>query len=111
LISVIAASPSPRNFLQKFFRSVHRFGKRAEPRQDRFGERLGVATRNGAKQHKLDQFVIGKRVGASVAKALPKTLAMAEIMWIARILEAHAASTHLVWRGGRSKPSGEAVKI
>jgi len=101
LISVMAASPNTGTSLRSI-RRVHRFGKRAEPRQDRLGERLGVASRYGAKQHKLDHFVIGEGVGARIAKALPKPRDV-RIMWLARILEAHAAG--LIDSGGAGGPS------
>ena len=58
--------------------------------KDGFGQRLGVASRHGAEQDHLEQLVVGKRIGARLAEASPQSLAMAEIVWLAGVLEAHS---------------------
>jgi len=58
--------------------------------KDCFGQGLGVAPRHGAEQDHLEQLVVGKRIGAGLAEASPQSLAMAEIGWLAGVLEAHS---------------------
>ena len=55
----------------------------------------GLVSRRGAEQDQLEQLVIGEGIGARLAEASPKPLVMAEIMWLARILEAHSAFARL----------------
>jgi hypothetical protein len=58
--------------------------------KDRFGQRLGVSPRHRAEQDELEQLVVGKRIGAGLAEPSQQSLAMAEIMWLAGVLEAHS---------------------
>src|SRR6185436_13551397 len=55
--------------------------ERPELGDQRLGQRLDVAPRDGAKQHKLKEFVVGDRIGPGVEEALAQPLAMTEIVW------------------------------
>ena len=80
----------PRHLLQALLRSVQRLAEATELGEDCFGQRLGIAARQGAEQDQLEQLVVGKRIGASLAEALPQPFAVAEIVWLGGgILEAH----------------------
>ena len=70
-----------------------RLGERAETLDQRLGERLDVAPRDGAKQHQLDQLVIGDGLGAGLQQALAQARAMSVVMGIrlAGRLAAHRA--------------------
>ena len=81
----------PRHLEQQILRRVHGLGEGAEAGQDRFGERLRVPARHGAEENELKQLVVGQGVRAAVAKALPQPFAMAEIMRLGDVLEAHVA--------------------
>jgi hypothetical protein len=56
------------------------FRERAKGRDQRLRERLDVAPRQGAEQHRLQQLVIGERIGTDGAEAFAQTLAMAVIV-------------------------------
>jgi hypothetical protein len=72
---------SPRPYLAKPRpRRRHDLGERAELGDQRLGERLDVAARDGAEQHQLQQLVFGDGVGSAAEEAFPQPLAMAEIM-------------------------------
>ena len=60
----------PRN------RRGNHFCERAERRDQRFGEQLEIATRLGAEKHRLQQFIVRKRVGSGFAKAIAQTRSM-----------------------------------
>jgi hypothetical protein len=85
------------NLAQQLFRRVHRLGEGAEAGNERLGQRLGIAPRRGAEQDQLEQLVVGEGVWPRLAEALPEPLAMTEIMWPGRILEAHSAFAHWRW--------------
>ena len=59
---------------------MDRFGERAKGLDQRLGQRLDVAARDGAEQHHFEQFVVAQRVCSRLAKALAQTFAMAVIM-------------------------------
>jgi hypothetical protein len=61
-------------------RSGDGLGERAELGDQRLGEGLHVAPRQGPEQHQLEQFVFGHRVAAGLAEAGAKPLAMPVIM-------------------------------
>ena len=77
------AAAQPLHLLQTLGRGGKHVGEAAEGRQQLLGERLGVAARNGAGKEKLEQLVIGQRIGAGLHEARPQPLAMAEIMRLA----------------------------
>ncbi len=81
----------PRHLLEQILRGVHRLGEGAEAGKNRLGEGLRVAARHGAEQHQLQQLVVGQGVRPALAKALPEPFAMAEIMRLGDVLEAHVA--------------------
>lgn len=58
-------------------------GERAEPLDQRLGDRLGVAPRDQAKKQQLEDFVVGKRGVAQLTEAVTQPLAMAMIMFMA----------------------------
>jgi hypothetical protein len=89
----MAASPSP--FLgEPRDRRGDDFGERAEGRDQRLGERLDVAARQGAEQDEFEQLVVGQRLVASGAETLAQPLAVAVIMGL-RLGEALAALAFL----------------
>src|ERR1700758_5622996 len=77
--STIAASPNPR---PRATLGPRRHGRceRAGPLDERFGERLDVAPRHGAKQNKLDEFIFGQCVAAALAEPLAQPLTMTKIV-------------------------------
>ena len=92
------------------------FGEGAEAREQRLGERLDVAARDGAKQHQFEQFVIGQRLGAGLAEAVAQPLAMAEIMRRASASSAGGRRLRHARGSRRSvgrmvQPFGDSVKI
>ena len=98
-------------------RRVDHFGERAEAREQPLGERLGVAARDGAEQHQLEQFVVGQRLGAALAEALAQPLAMARVIGdrlpetserSARLGSSAAVFRHRSWRVAQLCPSGRA---
>jgi len=57
-----------RRYLEHVFqRRRQDGGHRAEARDQRLGQRLDVAARDGAEQHQLQQFIIGERLGPGLA--------------------------------------------
>ena len=52
-------------------------GEGSEPLQQRLGDRLHIAARNGTKQNQFQHLVIGERVCAHVAKAGAQALPVA----------------------------------
>ena len=79
-----------RHLLQALLRRIQRLGEASEVGKDGFGQRLGVAPRHRAEQDELEQLVVGKRIVAGLAEASPLPLAMAEIVWLAGVLETHS---------------------
>ena len=56
------------------------FGEGAEAGEQVLGDRLGVATADGAEQHHLEQLVVRHGIGAALAEAVLQAVAMAEEM-------------------------------
>ena len=109
---MIAASPRPGTSRSRSSGAFERLGELPNRARMRLGERLGVAPRHRPEQHQLQQLVIGQGVGAGVAEAPPQPLAMAEIMRLAGILEAHSSLGPLIaYRAAGRSPLGERVKI
>ena len=111
--------------------------ERAEPGQQRLGQRLDVAARDRAEQLQFEQFVVGQG-GELAAGALAQPLAVAVEMRprrfdrarrrgrpevrlrglgkVARSVHAERCSSFVrarqsAWTGGLKRPAGEAVKI
>jgi hypothetical protein len=55
-------------------------GEGAELGDQRFGQRLDVALRNGAEHHQFEQFVIADRLGAGLAETRAQALAVTVVM-------------------------------
>jgi hypothetical protein len=68
------------DLFQPLRRRRQHFGERAELGDQLLGERLDVALRDGAKQHQLEQLIVGDGIGAGIAEARTQPLAMAEVM-------------------------------
>ena len=78
--SVTTASPTPSHLLEARLGRVDHLGERAEARDQPLGQLLGVAARQRAEQHELEQLVVGQRVGATLAEALAQALAVARVV-------------------------------
>ena len=75
------AAPSPIcSTAKQVLGGAEHLGQRAEAPQQGLGTPLGVGARNGAKEKQFQNFIIGKRVGARLAKSFAQTLAMSQIM-------------------------------
>jgi hypothetical protein len=81
-------------------------GEGAKAGDQDLGQRLDVAPRHGAKQHQLQQLVIGDRVRARLAQALTQTVAMAVEMWRLIVIR-HGQ----IKAAGQCRPLGESVKF
>jgi hypothetical protein len=57
--------------------------QRSEPRQQRLGDRLDVAAREGAEQEQLEQLIVRHRV-QTLQCPLAQALAMAKLVWVIR---------------------------
>ena len=68
------------HFLEQGGRRSEHLRERTEARQKRLGQRLGVGAGNAAIEHELQQFVVGQRRCARVAKPVPQPFAVPEIV-------------------------------
>jgi hypothetical protein len=81
------AAAQPLHRLEPLGRGRKHIGKAAKPGQELLGQRLGITPRDGTGEEKLEQLVVGERVGARLHEPGAQPLAMAEIVrWLARFL-------------------------
>ncbi|ANL71952.1 hypothetical protein AMC83_CH01969 [Rhizobium phaseoli] len=66
---------------QQTRRRAKNAGKRAEPINQRLGDRFGVAPRDQAEKQEFEDFVVGKRRVALFAKAVTQPLAVTVVMF------------------------------
>ncbi len=90
---------------QQRLRRTEDTGERAEPLDQRLGDRLGVAPRDQAKKQQLEDFVVGKRGVAQLAEAIAQPLAMAVIML--RDGERGGQGGPCIWHGRFLRPSAK----
>ena len=69
-----------RHFGQEAARRAEHFAQGAETGDQGLGDRLDVASGNGAEQDELEELIIGEGVGAGFAEALAQPVAMAVMM-------------------------------
>jgi hypothetical protein len=78
LSSATARLAEPVDFPQPRWRRGNHLRERAETRDQRFGKRLHIAARNGAKRHQFEHLVIGERVLARFQEPRPQPLPVPE---------------------------------
>ena len=72
--------PDAGDGLQLFGGGGEHAVQRAEPRQQRLGQRLDVAAREGAEEVELQQLIVGQRLQPALQRPLAQPLAMAELV-------------------------------
>jgi hypothetical protein len=70
----------PVDLLQALVGRVDHLGERAETGDQLFRELLGIAPRQRAEQHELQQLIVGHRVRATLQEALAQTLAVTGVV-------------------------------
>ena len=70
----------PSTSFEPLRRRRNHLGERAEFLEQRLGERLHVALRDGAEQHQLQHLVVGERLRPGFEEARAQALAMAVIV-------------------------------
>jgi hypothetical protein len=66
-------------------------GKRAELREQRFGERLGVLARDGAVEEKFEEFVVGERARTGFIEACAQARAVIVVVGLVFLDRRHLA--------------------